>query len=188
MRKTKRHVSYLGSGNKRKDEPESFNSQEAVLFALRALLWLLKSLITLSRYGARLAPLYSPSDHRILLRRSRKGLSINPHFHSASTRPRRKTEYEGRKDAARLEYQQVFRYNLRLQVHRLSPVPHPIISILISCLPFFSQLFSLFSRFFFLNPSCISWWRLYSYLEFLLYVFDYTGRQRHNCTTVHRAV
>lgn len=30
----------------------------------------------------------------------REGLSINPHFHSPSTRPKRKTEYERRKDGA----------------------------------------------------------------------------------------
>lgn len=50
--------------------------------------------------------------------------------------------------------------------------PCPTRLSLFSCLPFLSVPLSCF---FSLDPSCISWRRLYSFLEFLLYVFDWTA-------------
>lgn len=102
----------------------------------------------------------------------REGLSINPHFHSPSTRPKRKTEYERRKDGATWIPSS---FRLQFAAWNTSTIPRvPSDYPPSSCLPPLSVALSL-SRFFFLDPSCISWRRLCPFLEFLVYVFDRTA-------------
>lgn len=101
MRETKRHVSVvLGrSGNKR-------GTNQRVLVAKKRYYSPYVHLASqkfdyveplLCKASATLFAEWPPNPFVAVVR---EGLSINPHFHSASTRPKRKTEYEGRKDVA----------------------------------------------------------------------------------------
>lgn len=118
----------------------------------------------------------------------REGLSINPHFHSASTRPKRKTEYEGRKDVAawisssfRLQFAAWSTSAVSPCLVRLSLVLMSSFS-LSSPLPLslaFSSLIHLSS----LDGGCTLFRNFFCTCS--------TGRQRHNCIAVaiiHRVV